>query len=42
MSKINYMDDSEKQYHPGRAEKMAELLFNALGDLSKGLISHKD
>lgn len=42
MSKINYMDDGEKQYHPDRAEKMAVLLLNTLSELGKALISPKD
>jgi N-formylglutamate deformylase len=42
MSKINYMDDIEKQYHPGRAKKTAELLLNALSELGNALIFRKD
>ena len=42
MSKINYMDDQEKRYHPGRAEKMGELLYNTLSRISETLISLKD
>jgi N-formylglutamate deformylase len=42
MSKINYMDDLEKRYHPERAEKMAELLYYTLSNLAKSLISVKD
>ena len=37
MTKVNYMDDSETHYHPGRAEKMGELLNNALSELCKTL-----
>ncbi|HEY9487714.1 MAG TPA: N-formylglutamate amidohydrolase [Chryseosolibacter sp.] len=42
MSKINYMDDSEKHYHPERAKKMEELLHNTISGLSQRLISLKD
>jgi len=42
MSKVNYMDDSEKQYHPGRAEKMAVLLKSTFNDLHRELLSLKD
>jgi len=42
MSKINYMDDSEKEFHPGRAEKIGEILYNTLSDVGKTLISLKD
>jgi len=42
MSKINYMDDSEMHYHPARAEKMGELLYNTLNELGERLISPKD
>ncbi|MCU0356016.1 MAG: N-formylglutamate amidohydrolase [Cyclobacteriaceae bacterium] len=33
MSKVNYMDDAEKYYHHGRAEKMRSLLRHTLGEL---------
>ena len=33
MSKINYMDDSELEYHTGRAEKMRTLLIATFNDL---------
>jgi hypothetical protein len=36
------MDDSEKEYHPGRAEKIGEILYNTLSDVGKALISLKD
>lgn len=42
MTKINYMDDSESNYDPARARKMAELLNNTLGDLAQMTISLKD
>lgn len=42
MTKINYMDDSERNYHPARAKKMAELLNKMLGDLAEMTISLKD
>jgi N-formylglutamate deformylase len=42
MTKINYMDDAETNYHPGRAEKMAKLLNNTLSDLAKTVSSLKD
>lgn len=42
MSKINYMDDSERQYHPSRAEKMEELLYKTLNDLAKTINLPKD
>ncbi len=42
MSKINYMDDLEKDYDPGRAKKMGELLYKALSRISETLISLKD
>ena len=42
MTKVNYMDDSETQYDHGRAEKMAELLYKTLNDLTNALISRKD
>ena len=42
MSKINYMDDDENRYHPQRAKKMAELLYNTLSGISEMLVSTKD
>lgn len=42
MSKINYMDDAEINYHPERARKMGDLLNNTLSDLAKTVISMKD
>lgn len=42
MTKVNYMDDAEIRFHPGRAKKMGELLFNTLSSLSGILISVKD
>lgn len=42
MSKINYMDDSEMQYHHGRADRMGELLYKTLNDLTNALILPKD
>ena len=42
MTKINYMDDEEKCYHPVRAKKMGELLNNTLSALAESLISTKD
>ena len=42
MSKINYMDDRETQFHPERAKKMGELLFNTLSSLIGPLNSLKD
>jgi N-formylglutamate deformylase len=33
MSKVNYMDDTEKLYHPQRAEKIRTLLRHTLGEL---------
>ena len=41
MTKINYMDDNEKRYHPGKAKKMAEVLYSTISDLSQTLISLK-
>ncbi len=41
MSKINYMDDAELDYHPGRAEKMRKLLDKTLRCLGDVLISRK-
>lgn len=37
MTKINYMDDSETEYHSTRAEKMAERLNNTLNGLAQAL-----
>lgn len=42
MSKINYMDNSERQYHPGRADKMRELLYKTLNDLAETINLRKD
>ena len=42
MTKINYMDHSEKRYDPVKAKKMAELLYSAMSDLGQTLISLKD
>ena len=42
MSKRNYMDDMERDYHPERAKRVAELLYDTLDRLSKTLISLKD
>lgn len=42
MTKKNYMDDSEKRYDSVRAEKMAGLLIQTLGELGKKLIAGKD
>ena len=42
MSKINYMDDGETQYHPAKAEKIGELLKNTLSNLARIMISLKD
>jgi N-formylglutamate deformylase len=42
MTKINYMDDRETDYHVARAKKMEELLYNTLSCLSDTLISLKD
>ncbi|MDQ2658759.1 MAG: N-formylglutamate amidohydrolase, partial [Bacteroidota bacterium] len=42
MSKINYMDDLEIEYDPGKAKKTGELLYNALSRISETLVSHKD
>ena len=42
MTKINYMDDTEKRYHPGKAKKMAELLYSTTSGLGQTLISLKD
>lgn len=38
MAKVNYMDDSEKQYDEPRAEKMRKLLRKTLGNLSDQLL----
>lgn len=42
MCKVNYMDDTETLYHPVRAKKMAELLYNTLSSIAETLISMKD
>lgn len=42
MSKINYMDDRETDFHRERAEQIAELLTDTLGRLANALISLKD
>jgi hypothetical protein len=42
MTKANYMDDSEKRYHPQRAEKMGELLYNTLSEMARTLSFIKD
>lgn len=42
MSKVNYMDDAEKHFHPERAKKMEQILYNTLRALSGSLISIKD
>ena len=41
MTKINYMDDQERMFHPARAEKIGQLLNNTLVDLAQTLISLK-
>lgn len=38
MSKVNYMDDAEKSYHPERAEKVRELLRRTFQRLITNLI----
>lgn len=38
MSKVNYMDDSEKKYDKTRADEMRELLKKTLGNLSDQLL----
>jgi N-formylglutamate deformylase len=40
--KTDYMDDHEIHYHPDRAGKMEELLYDTLDRLLKTLISLKD
>lgn len=42
MTKVNYMNDEEKRYHPGRAERMAQLLRSTLHALARTLNSLKD
>lgn len=42
MSKVNYMDDSEREYYHPRAEKMGELLYKTLNALGNTLILAKD
>lgn len=42
MTKINYMDDSELQYQPARAEKVGKLLNKTLRSLGEALLSDKD
>ena len=42
MSKMNYMDDSERLYHPQRAAKMADLLNNGFHELARTLRLLKD
>lgn len=37
MTKVNYMDDSEKSYHEGRSNKMRLLLMKTLDDLVERL-----
>ncbi|MFN3840035.1 MAG: N-formylglutamate amidohydrolase [Cyclobacteriaceae bacterium] len=37
MSKVNYMDDQEKQYHEARAENMRKVLINTLAALAEQL-----
>jgi N-formylglutamate deformylase len=37
MSKVNYMDDSEKKFNPARADKMRELLKRTLSELIDNL-----
>ena len=39
MSKVNYMDDTEQNYHPARAEKMRLLLANTFAKLTQLLNS---
>lgn len=38
MSKVNYMDDTEKKFHPARADKMREVLKRTLGSLAERLV----
>lgn len=42
MSKINYMDDEEMQFHPERAKRLEELLYNTISRMAETLISGKD
>ena len=42
MTKVNYMDDTETRYHPGRAAKMRGLLISTLDELAGTLSFHKD
>lgn len=42
MTKINYMDDTENFFEPGRAERMQKLLMKTLSNLGSVLISGKD
>ena len=39
MTKVNYMDDSEKRYDEARAEEMRTILKKTLGSLSEKLLS---
>lgn len=39
MTKLNYMDDRQVEYHQARAEKMGELLNKTLSNLAMALIS---
>lgn len=38
MTKINYMDDREEEYHPQRAQKMAKLLNRTISNIAATLI----
>lgn len=40
MTKINYMDDSQRKYDKGRAGRMRELLKKTLGGLAEGLMKN--
>ena len=42
MTKINYMDDAQIEYHPSRADKIGRLLRTTLKELGESLIIHKD
>ncbi|HET9486782.1 MAG TPA: N-formylglutamate amidohydrolase [Chryseosolibacter sp.] len=42
MTKINYMDDAQFEYHPSRADKIGRLLRATLKELGESLIIHKD
>jgi N-formylglutamate deformylase len=42
MTKINYMDDAQREYHPSRADKVEKLLRATLKALGESLIMHKD